>query len=411
MSNTQAMQNFAFGNATHVGLVRKANEDYFGSFDTPNGYVFLVCDGMGGHVGGAKASQIAVATIRDFLMSQTLPEAAAALKNAIIAANNAILQYASQNPDLKGMGSTCVAVLVQGSDVFYAHVGDSRIYLQSEGRLFQITKDHSFVQMLVDMGEISEQEAEHHPRKNEITNALGLPNMKPPDVCLYPIKAAKGDYFLLCSDGLTGMVANTNIEKVLNSAADLQQKASKLVEMANVAGGKDNITLQIIHFHNSEYKKTENYTDKTIPGETRKLKLPIILGGVALLIIGLIVGYFLWPETNKEVPSINKNDTVLPVKNDTVKNKPVVKPEAPKDNPRLVPDKSRKEEVIPPSPKRIGNEDKNVQPPLKKPEKDTVKGKGPVQQKMKKPDPKPDSIKQKTEDPRKEPKKDTLKNA
>lgn len=191
MANTKSLYNFSFGNATHVGQVRQANEDYFGNFETKNGYVFLVCDGMGGHVGGAKASQIAVGIIRDCLQQLDYKTPYEALSQSIVAANDAILAYAEKNPELTGMGTTCVAILVVGSDVYYAHVGDSRIYLFSNNKLIRITKDHSFVQNMIDLGGLTEEEAEKHPRKNEITNALGLKNMKPPTVCASQIQAAK----------------------------------------------------------------------------------------------------------------------------------------------------------------------------------------------------------------------------
>jgi PPM family protein phosphatase len=342
MANTQSLHNFTFGNSTHVGQVRKANEDYFGSFDTPNGYVFLVCDGMGGHVGGAKASQIAVNTIRDFLQSQAFNNCNDALSNALIAANNAILKYTEQYPELRGMGSTCVAVLVKGSDVYYAHVGDSRIYLLSDKQLYQITKDHSFVQMLVDLGEISEKEAESHPRKNEITNALGLPNMKPPTVCLHPIKAAKGDTILLCSDGLTGMVATIDIEKILNTNSDPQSKASKLVEMANIAGGKDNITVQIIHFNNSEYKKTE----AQLNGKTGKIKkniLPILIGCILLLTILFIIGQrFLWNQNHQPQKMPDKN--IIQPKPEK-KPEPIIQTPIKTESPSLKPEIEKKDKL------------------------------------------------------------------
>lgn len=268
MANTKSLYNFSFGNATHVGLVRQANEDYFGNFETKNGYVFLVCDGMGGHAGGAKASQIAVSVIKDCLQQTDYNSPYEALSQSITSANQAILNYAQNNPELTGMGTTCVAVLIIGSDVYYAHVGDSRIYLFSNKKLIKITKDHSFVQNMVDLGAMTEDEAEKHPRKNEITNALGLKNMNPPTVCASPIKAAKGDMFLLCSDGLTGMVHDNDIESVLKNKMELQAKANHLVDLANTAGGKDNVTVQIVGITQSPYKKT--MADIPIPTENQR---------------------------------------------------------------------------------------------------------------------------------------------
>jgi serine/threonine protein phosphatase PrpC len=293
MANTKSLYNFSFGNATHVGQIREANEDYFGSFETKNGYVFIVCDGMGGHVGGAKASQIAVGIIRDCLQQLDYKTPYEALSQSIVAASDAILAYAVNNPELVGMGTTCVAILLVGSDVYYAHVGDSRIYLYSNKKLTRITKDHSFVQNMIDLGGMTEEQAEKHPRKNEITNALGLKNMKPPTVCTAQIQAAKGDIFLLCSDGLTGMVSNSEIETVLKNSMELQGKANLMIDLANKAGGTDNITVQIVEMTHSPYTKTK--TNIPLAPKTKNWKKDnktlIIIGAILLMIGGS--AYFL----------------------------------------------------------------------------------------------------------------------
>ena len=327
MTDTKSLHNFRFGNATHVGQKRKANEDYFGNFETPNGYVFLVCDGMGGHVGGARASQLAVNTIKNFLLAQPANDARTVLHDALVAANNAILQYVVQNPELKGMGTTCVAILVRGSEVYYAHVGDSRIYFLTNEKLVRITKDHSFVQALVDLGEITEEEAEKHPRKNEILNALGLVNMKPPTVCQFPVKVSKGDSFLLCSDGLTGMVNDKTIENVLTGTLNIQDKANRLVELANQAGGLDNITVQIVSFYKSDYKKTgipEEITDRQKKGKTNLL-FYIPAGIVLLLMLLFFFRPVLQDDKKQQETRIDtlKKETVAPPR-EAVKPAPAV---------------------------------------------------------------------------------------
>lgn len=235
---------------TDVGRRRKANEDNGAHFVTKNGLVSVVCDGMGGHVGGAVASEIAVNTIRKFLDSQYHNDPREAIGWAIDAANAAIIQRATADPALSGMGSTCVLLLVRDAKVYIGHVGDSRVYLIRERRITQLTKDHSFVQMLVDMGEISKEQAEHHPRKNEITNALGLANMSPATVREVPITPQSGDCFLLCSDGLSGMVNDRCIEKIVSKQRELraQERADLLVKTANENGGIDNITVELVEF-------------------------------------------------------------------------------------------------------------------------------------------------------------------
>ena len=319
MANTKSLYNFSFGNATHIGQVRQANEDYFGNFETKNGYVFIVCDGMGGHVGGAKASQIAVGIIRDCLQQLDYKTPYEALSQSIVAASDAILAYAENNPELVGMGTTCVAILVVGSDVYYAHVGDSRIYLFSNKKLTRITKDHSFVQNMIDSGGLTEEEAEKHPRKNEITNALGLKNMKPPTVCTAQIQAAKGDVFLLCSDGLSGMVSDSEMVSVLKNSMELQGKANLLIDLANKAGGTDNITVQIVEMIHSPYSKTitnipvaskENKTNKN----WKKDKKTVVIITAILLTLGGSA-YFL---RNKFIPKSKTpiNDSIY-VKGDS----------------------------------------------------------------------------------------------
>lgn len=235
---------------TDVGCKRPANEDCMGHFDTVNGRVAVVCDGMGGHVGGATASHIAVDTIHAFLDSKFIESPQEAIGCAIDAANEAILRQAAAKPELTGMGSTCVLLLIRNGLVYRGHVGDSRIYLIRNRIIQRLTRDDSFVQMLVDMKQLTEEEAEHHPRKNEITNALGLPDMKPATVAQNAIVPEAGDCFLLCSDGLTGMVSERNIERIVSRQQELtsQQRADMLVERAKENGGLDNITVQLVEF-------------------------------------------------------------------------------------------------------------------------------------------------------------------
>lgn len=235
---------------TDVGKKRKANEDHGGHFETINGLVSVVCDGMGGHVGGTVASDIAVKTIHEFLDSQFIEDPREAIGLAIEAANNAIIRHAEQNPELEGMGSTCVLLIVRDGKVYIGHVGDSRIYLIREKTIIQLTKDHSFVQVLVDLGQITKEQAASHPRKNEITNALGLPGMTPATVREEAIDPQAGDCFLLCSDGLSGMVGDREIEKIVSRQRDYssQQRADLLVQAANNNGGLDNITVELVEF-------------------------------------------------------------------------------------------------------------------------------------------------------------------
>jgi serine/threonine protein phosphatase PrpC len=248
MSAVKENRGFQFGNHTDVGRVRQANEDYLGYFETQNGYLFVVCDGMGGHVGGATAAQLAVESIRTFFEHGRYDQLQEALRQSILYANEQIIAYTRQNPHLRGMGTTCVVAIVREGKVYYAHAGDSRIYLQSNRRLTRLTKDHSVVQQMVDAGMITEEEAENHPRKNEITQALGTMPQLEVAVCERPLHPANNDTLLLCTDGLNGMISDKIIEGVLNENVSVQHKALRLVELANEAGGYDNITVQLIEF-------------------------------------------------------------------------------------------------------------------------------------------------------------------
>lgn len=241
---------------TITGQVRKANEDSCGFMSVPNGELFVVCDGMGGHVGGATASRIAVAQIIEHFKAQRYDDIYQALNDALLRANTQILGEAAAEPSLKGMGTTACIVLVDGPDAYIAHVGDSRIYLYeaAKQRLFRITKDHSLVQALVDQGQLDDRDAEHHPQKNVIMKALGTKEDLRPEVYRSPVQPATGDMFLICSDGLSGMVDDNGIEAILSSGATVEEKVQQLVDNANMPGkGLDNITAQVIMVTNSPY--------------------------------------------------------------------------------------------------------------------------------------------------------------
>lgn len=240
-----------------IGNVRTAQED---SHDiavlTPNGDVFVVCDGMGGHVGGKQASTIAVKSIIDYLKKEKYPQPIKALNDALQFANMQILGYANEHPELIGMGTTACVVLLQESEAYIAHVGDSRIYLYlgKEKQLHRITKDHSFVQTLVDAGQITDEEAEHHPNKNRILKALGIkPDLAP---SFDRVQPKNGDVFLICSDGLSGMISDSVIRGIMMQNQSLEDKGETLINLALEAGGQDNITLELVQIANSPHSKS-----------------------------------------------------------------------------------------------------------------------------------------------------------
>ena len=264
---------------TDVGRVRPANEDSIGSIiDSAGIYsnVYIVCDGMGGHVGGARASQTAIRSIAEYFNGTPDPTPNIALKTAIEFANMQIFGDAQSNPEYKGMGTT-VTLMVESNGLLYiAHVGDSRIYINTDRELYRITKDHSFVQNLVDAGQLTDAEMETHKRKNELTRALGIAMDVDVDVAPQPIRAQKGDKFLLCSDGLCGLINDSMISAAINTYSDLDSCVDELIQLANNAGGHDNISVDLIEVIESDFVKTTFVDKNNIPNSntgTQEVKL------------------------------------------------------------------------------------------------------------------------------------------
>jgi len=251
---------------TDTGLVRKANEDNCSFQETINGFLFVVCDGMGGHVAGAKASSIAVNNIVEFFSKEKYTNIKQALEDAITSANLQILYAVAENSELKGMGTTVCVVLVNDAQVWFAHVGDSRIYLYNnqQQRLYRLTKDHSIVQSLVDSGEITEAEAEKHPQRNRILKALGMKSVLQATVCDMPLLPVTGDVILLCTDGLTCMVSDATLLQILKENTTIQEKGEQMLSLAIKAGGIDNVTLQLVQVSNSPHQQSV-FESKNVP--------------------------------------------------------------------------------------------------------------------------------------------------
>ncbi|MGZ4779133.1 MAG: Stp1/IreP family PP2C-type Ser/Thr phosphatase [Thermoanaerobaculia bacterium] len=241
---------------THVGRQRQHNEDSFRVEDDAK--LFLVADGMGGHAAGEVASRIAVDSISEFILHSktddgTWPHAydehyrrsTNRLMAAVRLANTRVLEAMRKDARLRGMGTTVVASLVDGDIFSVAHVGDSRAYLIRDHQLSRITNDHSWVFEQVQAGMLTEAEAEKHPLRNVITRALGGALQVAPDAS--EIEARPGDVYLLCSDGLTGMVPEDEILKVVtDSDGDLKRACQALIEAANEHGGLDNVTAVLV---------------------------------------------------------------------------------------------------------------------------------------------------------------------
>ena len=233
---------------TDVGRVRQENQDDYRAGELPGGAVWaLVCDGMGGAKGGREASQGACNVIENFFQEQYAQCGAGQeepfLKKALLYANRFVFQKAAHEEVLAGMGTTAVCALVRSGNVYLCHAGDSRAYLIRDGKLTQLTHDHSYVQELVDCGTITEEEAEHHPQKNIITKALGVDYRLEPEFTAAKLK--REDRLLLCTDGLTNMVPVEQMEQLL-AQGPFYDLPDRLVDAANENGGSDNITALLL---------------------------------------------------------------------------------------------------------------------------------------------------------------------
>ena len=228
--------------ATDVGRVREVNEDSF-TVIAPETYV--VADGMGGHAAGEVASRILVDTAKELLDRPEVFYSELVLKKAVLRANDAILSQASEVPEYAGMGTTATLFHREGEQGIWAHVGDSRIYLLRGQELCQITRDHSLVEDLVENGSITREEARNHPRKNILTRAVGAEENLLVDTG--SLRLQNGDRLLLCSDGLTNMVTDAQIQEILQDGHPMD-KAAVLVQKALEAGGTYNITAIVVEY-------------------------------------------------------------------------------------------------------------------------------------------------------------------
>ena len=238
------MLNFA---NTDVGKVRKMNQDYY--YVSEDGFLNILADGMGGYTGGEVASRLATVSAVEYLNKHfnknnnyQKEEILEIIKNTIEYANSEVFKKSKEIEELEQMGTTMEICLIYKNRVFIAHIGDSRVYRIRKGIMRKLTKDHSYVQTLVEDGTITKEEAEHHPKKNMLMKALGCEEKIEADVMVKGF--LKDDIILICSDGLTNMVTEEEIHSIIKE--DIKSAGNKLIEKANENGGVDNITLIII---------------------------------------------------------------------------------------------------------------------------------------------------------------------
>jgi PPM family protein phosphatase len=232
---------------TDVGLVRTENQDFATlttareeSASRAGGRLMVIADGMGGHRGGATASRLAVDTVKTSYLAAESDDVPAALREAMVRANARVFTEAQSNADLRGMGTTTSALVVRGEKAWFAHVGDSRIYMLRGDEFKQLTQDHSLVATMVREGLLTETEAETHPRRNVLQRSVGVTEDVEIDV-VGPIDVQEGDVFLLCSDGLHGVLKEDELKEV--AKLPIERAADEYVRLTLQRGAPDNVTV------------------------------------------------------------------------------------------------------------------------------------------------------------------------
>jgi protein phosphatase len=258
-----------------VGLVRSENQD-FGTYTTPSeerqshpgGRLLIVADGMGGHRGGATASRIAGETVKAQYLGSDTSDVETALRESLSRANARIYSEAQSNPELRGMGTTTSVLAVRGDHGWLAHVGDSRIYLVRDGEIQQLTDDHSLVATMMREGLLTPQEAETHPRRNVLQRSMGVAEDVEIDV-RGPIELREGDTFILCSDGLHGVVKEPELKEIIASKPSIDEAADEYLRRALERGAPDNVTVIVARVEATDEEDTSPF-DET-QRDTQKL--------------------------------------------------------------------------------------------------------------------------------------------
>lgn len=241
---------------TDVGQRRKMNQDYVFASELPVGKLpnlFIVADGMGGHNAGDYASRFVTNTIKELIENSNETDAVQAMESAIQKSNVLLREEAIKREELWGMGTTIVVTTIMDGVAHTANVGDSRLYLIGDAGMQQITQDHSLVEEMVRLGQLTKEEARRHPDKNIITCAIGAGKTVQIDFFEYDIK--DGDKILMCSDGLTNMVEDSDIEQIVKNGKSVEEQANELIKVANDHGGKDNIAVILIEPDTNEVKE------------------------------------------------------------------------------------------------------------------------------------------------------------
>lgn len=310
-----------FSHGTDVGRVRDHNEDWVAVYDPPTpeakhkGQLFVIADGMGGYLAGEVASRMAVETIQREYYADPSDDPATRLQNAVQTANAAVFDSAHSERAHSGMGTTIVATALIGRKAYIAAVGDSRAYIIHQGKLIQITQDHSFVGEQIRAGLLTKEQARLHPQRNVITRALG--SQPTVQVDLFVGELSEGDVLIMCSDGLTGHVPEDRLQDV---ALELppEQAIKKLIQMANENGGSDNISVIVLRAGaqtpSPQATPSASSASASLPRQPTSSGLkPIWIGvGAAITLLGVITvgalilglgGFIVWETKFKATPT------------------------------------------------------------------------------------------------------------
>lgn len=316
---------FSYYGSSDIGMIRVENQDSLGKFPpndfnlyTERGQLFIVADGMGGHVGGKEASNMAVDTISDVYFSGS-SDLLTSLKEAIEKANYKIFKKSEDSKELRGMGTTCTVLVLKNDKGVIAHVGDSRIYLienNSSKKIVQLTEDHTKVHEMVKEGILTEKEAESYPSKSVLSRALGVEQKVNVDFKNIAIK--KGQSYVMCSDGLSGVSKEEILQIVTTNSAE--ESCSKLINLANDRGGKDNVTVIVINIGTNKF--SNQISPVSVPRNKKKYLLPIFLIIFFSLIIAAGIkyqNYILDLFNSSKVEKITKDEPVT--RQDNIKKK------------------------------------------------------------------------------------------
>ena len=232
---------------TDIGANRNTNQDYvFCSMQSignlPN--LFIVADGMGGHKAGDFASRYTVEMFLESVGNSKEENPISIMEEAIKIANISLIQKSRESIERDGMGTTFVVATIYGNSIYIANIGDSRLYLVNQDTIQQITRDHSLVEEMINMGELDRKNARTHSKKNIITRAIGADSEVVPD--FFEVEYQKGDIVLMCSDGLSNMIDDDDMKEIINGEGSLQDKVMKLIDTANENGGRDNISVVLV---------------------------------------------------------------------------------------------------------------------------------------------------------------------